>query len=128
MNLVDRNEASEAALPWQHSAVCATGWLCLGTVMLWILLRIYPALFLPWWFNTDEVVIYYEVIRQLRLNPSQTFFDIPGTPYMTLTSVSTAVWWAAEKVLGQPGTPVLCLGRADPPGWHLGCPAWQPPR
>ncbi len=98
-----RRDAPEASPPWQHLAVCTTGWICLSSVLLWILLRIWPALFIPWWFNTDEVVVYYEVIRQLRLDPSQTFFDIPGTPYMTLTSVLTAVWWAVERLAGLTG-------------------------
>ena len=104
MNLVYRESPAEADLPWQHLLVCATGWICVSSVLVWILLRIWPALFVPWWFNPDEVVIYYEVIRQLRLNPSQTFFDIPGTPFMTLTSVLTAVWWAVERVAGLSGT------------------------
>jgi hypothetical protein len=55
-------------------------------------------MFLPWWFNTDEVVIYYEAVRQLRLDPSQTFFDIPGTPFISLTSVLTTLWWVGERL------------------------------
>lgn len=103
MSLLKR-DTPEAGPPWQHFAVCTTGWICLGLVLIWILHRIWPALLIPWWFNTDEVVFYYEVIRKLRLDPSQTFFDIPGTPYMTLTSVLTALWWAAERLVGLTGT------------------------
>ena len=98
-----RHDAPEAGPPWRHFAVCATGWICLGAALFWILHRIWPALFLPWWFNTDEVVFYNEVIRQLRLDPRQTFFDIPGTPFMALTSVLTALWWAAARLAGLTG-------------------------
>src|SRR5579883_3335334 len=76
---------------------------CLAAILAVILLRVWPALRVPWWFNTDEVVSYYEVIRQLRLDPSQTFFDIPGTPYITLTSLLTFLWWIAARVAGLAG-------------------------
>jgi hypothetical protein len=52
----------------------------------------------PWWFNTDEVVFYCEVVRQLRFDPTLTFFDIPGTPYVSLIGLVTLFWWAAERV------------------------------
>jgi hypothetical protein len=68
--------------------------------LLVVLVAIRRALFIPWWFNTDEVVIFYEVIRQLRLDLTQTFFDIPGTPFMTLTSVVTCGWWSIERWVG----------------------------
>ena len=97
-------ESPEDGSAWQNVAVCIAGWLCLIAVLLWIVHRIWPALFIPWWFNTDEVVFFTEVIRQLRLDPSQTFFDIPGTPFMTLTSVLTDQWWVAERVIGLTAT------------------------
>ncbi len=95
-----KHEDPEAGEPWRNPAVTATAGVCLALVLLWILRRIWPALFIPWWFNTDEVVFYYEMIRQLRLDPSQTFFDIPGTPFVTLTSILTALWWAGERLAG----------------------------
>ena len=69
-------------------------------VVAWIVHRVWSGLFIPWWFNTDEVAFYYEMIRQLRLDFSQTFFDIPGTPYTTLTSLLTFFWWAGERLVG----------------------------
>ncbi len=78
----------------------AIGALAVGLILTWVVREVWAGLFIPWWFNTDELVFYYEVIRQLRLEPNQTFFDIPGTPYMTLTSLCTFVWWSVERVLG----------------------------
>ena len=99
MNILNQ-ESPEADKTWQQGAVVAIGWICLSLVLIWIIHRVWSALFIPWWFNTDEVVFYYEVIRQLRLDLSQTFFDIPGTPFMSLTSVLTVLWWAAERLAG----------------------------
>src|SRR5215467_13723092 len=99
MNLF-QHEDPQTGVPWQSFAVCTTGWICLAIVLVCILVRIWPAVFIPWWFNTDEVVFYYEAIRQLRLDPSQTFFDIPGTPYVMLTSILTGLWWGAAHVAG----------------------------
>ena len=76
------------------------GWFCIVAIVAWIVNRVWNGLFIPWWFNTDEVVFFYEVIRQLRLDLTQTFFDIPGTPYMTLTSLVTTGWWFIERFLG----------------------------
>lgn len=98
--IVLQREAPAADKRWSSSKVVIAGWICLALVLIWILHRIWPALFLPWWFNTDEVVMYYEVVRQLRLDPSQTFFDIPGTPFMTLSSVLTALFWLCQRVIG----------------------------
>jgi hypothetical protein len=99
MGILDQ-EPPEADKPWQSAAVVATGWICLSFALIWIVHRVWAALWLPWWVNTDEIVIYYEAVRQLRLDPSQTFFDIPGTPFMSLTSVLTALWWVAERLFG----------------------------
>jgi hypothetical protein len=90
--------------PWQsgpvrtHPALRWIGWASICAILFFILFRIWDAFFIPWWFNTDEVVFYYEIVRQLRLDPRQTFFDIPGTPYMSLISLVTLVWWAAERI------------------------------
>ena len=74
------------------------GWASISIILVYILFKVWGAFFIPWWFNTDEVVFYYEIIRQLRLQPTQTFFDIPGTPYMSLISLVTVFWWATERV------------------------------
>jgi hypothetical protein len=103
MDILDQ-EPPEADKPWQRAAVVAAGWMCLGSVLIWIIHRVWAALFLPWWFNTDELVIYYEAVRQLRLDPSQTFFDIPGTPFMSLTSVLTVLWWVGERLFRVTGS------------------------
>jgi hypothetical protein len=108
MNILNADTPDTDKL-WYHSAVSVSGVLCLALVLIWIVHRVWAALFIPWWFNTDEVVIYYEAIRQLRLDPSQTFFDIPGTPFMTLTSILTALWWLCERVVGMTHT----IGPAD---------------
>jgi hypothetical protein len=95
-----QREDPQAGVLWQNFAVCTTGWVCLAIVLVCILVRIWQALFIPWWFNTDEVDFFFESIRQLRLDPSQTFFNIPGTPYTILVSILTALWWAAERLVG----------------------------
>jgi hypothetical protein len=83
---------------WRNPSLVWIGWASICTILVCILFRVWDAFFIPWWFNTDEVVFYYEIIRQLRLEPTQTFFDIPGTPYMSLISLVTLFWWAAERV------------------------------
>lgn len=85
---------------WRHPLTTGAGWVATSIFIVWVLTKVSDGLFIPWWFNTDEVVFYYEVIRQLRLDFSQTFFDIPGTPYMTLTSLLVLPWWAVERVMG----------------------------
>ena len=92
--------ADFASDPWTKPAPLWTGRLLVGAVVAWIVIHVWPGLFIPWWFNTDELVFFNEVIRQLRLDPGQTFFDIPGTPFMTLTSLLTAAWWVIERALG----------------------------
>jgi hypothetical protein len=80
-------------MPWIGLAsICA--------ILVFILFRVWDGLFMPWWFNTDEAPFFYEAVRHLRLEPSQTFFDIPGTPYMSLISLVTLLWWVAERVFG----------------------------
>lgn len=88
------------AADWLGRPAGWAGGTLVAAVVAWLVHRVWDALFIPWWFNTDEVVFYYEVVRQLRLEFTQTFFDIPGTPYMTLTSLLTATWWAVERLLG----------------------------
>ena len=74
------------------------GWASICAILGWVLFKVWDALFIPWW--PDEVVFYYEVIRQLRLEPTQTFFDIPGTPFMSLSSLVILLWWTAERIFG----------------------------
>jgi hypothetical protein len=103
MNVLVRLFQRGAASPnraLENPAVTASCVLSLAVLLVAILWRVWPALTIPWWFSTDEVVLFYEVIRQLRLDPSQTFFDIPGTPYITLTTILTFLWWAAERAIG----------------------------
>jgi hypothetical protein len=57
-------------------------------------------MYIPWWYQGDEVFIFTEVVRQLRLDPNQGFFDIPGTPYITLTSTLATLWWGVERLIG----------------------------
>ncbi len=92
---------------WLGHLPILAGCLVVAATIGWILVRVWDGLFIPWWFNTDELVFYYEVIRQLRLDPSQTFFDIPGTPFMALTSAITLVWWLTAHLFGltQSATP-----------------------
>lgn len=95
-----RAPISGQASIWQQPAPVRAGWVLGGAVVAWIVASVWNGLFIPWWFNTDEVAIYYEVIRQLRLDPTQTFFDIPGTPFMTLTSLLIVPWWVIERLVG----------------------------
>ncbi|HEX5270077.1 MAG TPA: glycosyltransferase family 39 protein, partial [Gemmataceae bacterium] len=60
------------------------------------LARMLPSLALPWYQKADELVFAYEVIRFLRLDFRQHFFDIPGTPFMFLTA---ALWSAGHRLL-----------------------------
>jgi len=57
-----------------------------------------------WFFSSDEYVFAAEVIRFLRLNFHQSFFDMPGTPYMMLTAL---LWGGFSKIAGWlvPGEP-----------------------
>src|ERR1700735_2603793 len=93
-----RETTSQSSSTWTNPALLWIGWATLCAILALILFRVRDAFSIPWWFNTDEVVFFYEIVRQLRLDPSQTFFDIPGTPYMTLISLVTLCWWAAERV------------------------------
>lgn len=97
---ISEAKVSPAPSVWQRSLPIWTGWVLLGMVVGWVVRKVWGGLFIPWWFNTDELVFYYEVIRQLRLDPSQTFFDIPGTPFMTLTTLLIMPWWCVERILG----------------------------
>jgi hypothetical protein len=69
--------------------------------------RVWPALSLLWRFNTDELAFYSESVRLLWFDPSQTFFDIPGTPYVALVSALTYSWWLGDRLFGTgvPSTP-----------------------
>lgn len=93
-----RESTSQSSSAWTNPTLIWIGWASICTILVCIVFRVWDAFFIPWWFNTDEVVFYYEIIRQLRLEPTQTFFDIPGTPYMSLISLFTLFWWAAERV------------------------------
>jgi len=97
MNLFSSQSPS---LKQSRSLADIVGVLWVAALTLYLVVRIWPALFIPWWFNTDEVVFYYEVIRQLRLDPGQTFFDIPGTPFVTLTSILTSLGWVCARLIG----------------------------
>jgi hypothetical protein len=65
---------------------------------------LWKSLSVPWIYNSDEVVYTAEVIKMLRLNFNQSFFDIPGTPFMFLTTILWAIWYA-----------ILSLSRQIPP-------------
>ena len=96
----DSSPQTRLSSVWQQPLPILIGWIVLALVVGWILVKVWSGLFIPWWFNTDELVFYYEVIRQLRLDPTQTFFDIPGTPFMTLTSLLVLPWWGVERLMG----------------------------
>lgn len=86
--------------PWNQPTTLWAARIAVGGVVAWIVHRVWAGLSIPWWFNTDELVFFNEIIRQLRLDPGQTFFDIPGTPYTTLCSGLTAAWWGFERLFG----------------------------
>lgn len=62
--------------------------------------QIWPALYIPWWFNTDEIFYFSEVIRFLGGDFRQTYYDIPGTPLMSLTALLMWFGWTVTHVLG----------------------------
>lgn len=47
-------------------------------------ITVYPNITLPWYFNTEEFPYIQEVLRFIKLDFRQQFFDIPGTPLMLL--------------------------------------------
>lgn len=55
----------------------------------------------PWYSSSDEVVYAAEVIKFLDLNFNQNFFDIPGTPFMFLTTILWAGWYGLLHIAGQ---------------------------
>lgn len=59
---------------------------------------------IPWYYNSDEVVYTAEIIKFLELNFNQNFFDIPGTPFMFLTTILWGLWYGLMNVLGQVST------------------------
>jgi len=84
-----RESTFQSGSTWTHPAPLWIGWASIFTILVWILCSVRDGFFIPWWFNTDEVAFFYETVRQLRLEPTQTFFDIPGTPSMSLISLAT---------------------------------------
>jgi|GEM_PF-3103573 len=60
----------------------------------------------PWYYNSDEVVYAAEVIKFLDLNFNQNFFDIPGTPFMFLTTILWGGWYGLLHIAGQVDTAV----------------------
>jgi hypothetical protein len=95
---------------FQHETIAAgrkdsltDRWVALILVTLVALFQakqIWPALYIPWWFNTDEIFYFSEVIRFLGGDFHQTYYDIPGTPLMTLTALLMWCGWAITHVLG----------------------------
>jgi hypothetical protein len=62
----------------------------------------YPAVFFPWYYNTEEFPYVQEILRFVELDFRQEFFDIPGTPLMML---GTLLWWPyylVQWVVGDP--------------------------
>jgi hypothetical protein len=72
------------------------GWLAVAALVVFQLVRMVPCLWMPWFQNSDELVMGYEAIRFMRLDFHQHFFDIPGTPFMALTAL---LWAAGHRIL-----------------------------
>ena len=49
-----------------------------------------------WFFSSDEYVIAAEVIRFLRLDLHQRFFDMPGTPFMILSAILWSLFYPLQ--------------------------------
>ncbi len=60
----------------------------------------------PWYYTSDEVVYTAEIVKFLDLNFNQNFFDIPGTPFMFLTTILWAVWYGLLYITGHASTAV----------------------
>jgi hypothetical protein len=57
------------------------------------LLTGYPNIAFPWYLNTEEFPYIQEILRFSELDFRQQFFDIPGTPLMTLGTAIWSVWY-----------------------------------
>lgn len=71
-----------------------------------VLTNLGGALSLPWYYNTEEFPFVQEVLRFVEGDFRQEFFDIPGTPLITL---ATLLWWPAYKVCSIAG----CASASD---------------
>ena len=60
----------------------------------------YPALFRTWFLSSDEYVFAAEVIRFSNLDFHQHYFDMPGTPFMMLSTIIWRLVYACAGVLG----------------------------
>ncbi len=82
---------------WQERLVAL---LLVGAICFTQARHVWPALHIPWWFNTDEIFYLSEVARFLGGDFNQTYFDIPGTPLMTITAVILWGGWFLAHLFG----------------------------
>lgn len=61
----------------------------LAALLVYAGVLMYPQIYRAWYFSSDEYVLVGEVIRFLQLDFRQRFFDMPGTPLISLTA---ALW------------------------------------
>jgi dolichyl-phosphate-mannose-protein mannosyltransferase len=64
------------------------------------LLTGYPNIAFPWYLNTEEFPYIQEILRFSELDFRQQFFDIPGTPLMTLGTAVWSIWYWICVVAG----------------------------
>lgn len=60
----------------------------------------FPSITFPWYFNTEEFPYIQEVLRFIKLDFNQQFFDIPGTPLMLLGTFLWSVYYRICLILG----------------------------
>lgn len=71
----------------------------LGALLTLSGLELWPTLYKEWFFSSDEYVYVAEVIRFSGGDFRQRFFDIPGTPFMFLTTAVLAFQHAVAILL-----------------------------
>ncbi|MGI0486951.1 glycosyltransferase family 39 protein [Pantanalinema rosaneae CENA516] len=72
----------------------------LGIIIYSSCIAAYPNLTLPWYFNTEEFPYIQEVLRFIKLDFRQQFFDIPGTPLMFLGTLIWSAYYRVYLILG----------------------------
>ena len=81
----------------RHST--AASLLYLAILLTFALRYMLVSLTRSWFFSADEYVIAGEVIRFLKLDLHQRFFDMPGTPLMMLSAAIWALFYQFETWL-----------------------------
>src|SRR5262245_59111991 len=78
--------------------------LYLAALLAFVAFYLRTALSRSWFYSSDEYVFGAEVLRFLQLDLRQRFFDMPGTPFMFLTTLLWAAHFGVQALAGADGT------------------------